>query len=171
MKLCTFQVVDDFGPKERLGLKTPGENILDLNFAYALTLFEKESHPRARAIADAVMPSDMLTYLQNEKHGPKAVDEVLSHLGNRIEDRSLRGIHGECLVRPLENVTLLAPLAEALVHQGHLVLSGSSEKFPARRSGCPPHLSGNPGHLLQRQLRVGPGAGNRYYLAPLYGVA
>lgn len=114
MKLCTFEITGDFGSIVRLGLVTPQEKILDLNSAYALTLAERDNHPRAQTIADAVMPSNMIEYLRSEKHGPKAVNEVLAHLGDRADNPDLRGIKGECLVRSLDAVRLLAPLPRPL---------------------------------------------------------
>ncbi len=110
MKLCTFEIGGHFGSIDRLGIETPKGKILDLNSAYALTLAERDGHPRARVIADAVMPSNMLEFLQNEKHGPKAVNEVLDYLGGRIDDEGVLGVKGERLVWSMEAVRLLAPL-------------------------------------------------------------
>ena len=96
MKLCTFEVTGNFGAVRRIGIVTPKGRILDLNAAYALTLFKRDNHPRARKIADAVLPPDMLEFLQNESHGPKIIAEIVDFLGDGMDNENLRGVEKPC---------------------------------------------------------------------------
>ena len=114
MKLCTFEISSPLGLTERLGLLTPGGRILDLNLASALTLAEKDTHPKARELADVLVPPDMLAFLRNQDHGRRAVDEALAFLGSRVDDEALAGPKGERLVHSLKSVRLLAPLPRPL---------------------------------------------------------
>ena len=114
MKLCTFEIKTPLGFVERIGMLTPGGNILDLNFAYALTLVERDEHPRAQELADVLVPPDMLAFVQNEKFGLKAVNEALAHLADRVDNKDLKGPNEENLVHLLDTVQLLAPLPRPL---------------------------------------------------------
>lgn len=109
MRLCTFAVETRVGTHERLGLQTGRGNVLDLNFAYAFVLAEG-GHPRADALAEVLIPPDLLELLQNGRHGREAVEETLRLLGPRADDLGLTGAYGEQLVYSLDDITLLAPL-------------------------------------------------------------
>ena len=126
MRFCTFEVDTRFGAQARLGAQTPGGNLLDLNFAYALTLAERDDHPRAYELANVLVPADMLEFLTNGRHGLDAVDDLFAHLGTGVDDRDLIGPDGEQVVYTLEEVALLAPLPrptsirDCLVFEEHL---------------------------------------------------
>lgn len=81
MKLCTFRAGSRFGAMERVGAVTPRGRIVDLNFAYALALTEREGHPTAYELADALLPPDMMGFLANGRWARQAADEALAHLG------------------------------------------------------------------------------------------
>ena len=110
MKLCTFEVMTILGPMERVGVEIPGGKILDLNLAYALTLIERDGHPRARELANIVVPPDMLAWLENGSISRQATHETLTYLGERINDIDLKGPKGERIVHAYDNVRLLAPV-------------------------------------------------------------
>ena len=110
MRLCTFEVGSRFGAVERVGVQTADGRILDLQAAYALTLTERQQHPRAYEMADAIVPPDMLELLMNGRSGRDAADEALAHLESRLDDPRLTGPDGEQLVYGLDDVKLLAPL-------------------------------------------------------------
>lgn len=114
MKLCTFEVIGNFGNIRRIGMVTPKGCILDLNAAYALTLSKRDNHPRAQVIADAVLPPDMVEFLRNEIHGPRTIAEIVDFLGDSIDDERLRGINREKIVWDEGEVSLLAPLPRPL---------------------------------------------------------
>ncbi len=114
MKLCTFEIRTDMGIHTRIGAETPAGHILDLNAAYAYTLWKKENHPRARELADILVPPDMLMFIQNESFGFQSVKETFEYLGNRIDDLNLRGNCEERLVFGRENIRLIAPIPRPL---------------------------------------------------------
>jgi 2-keto-4-pentenoate hydratase/2-oxohepta-3-ene-1,7-dioic acid hydratase in catechol pathway len=109
MRLCTFAVETRIGTDERLGLQTPGGNVLDLNYAYAFVMAER-GHPRADDLAAVLVPPDLLELLRNGPSGMEAVGETLGLLGLRVDDLDLTGAYGEQLVYSLDDITLLAPL-------------------------------------------------------------
>ncbi len=114
MKLCTFEVKTILGIKKRIGMETPGGKILDLNFAYAFMLVKRDNHPKAIELADLLVPPDMLSFVQSEKFGIKAVDETLDFLKDRVEDNDLEGINGEKVVHNKKDIRLLAPILRPL---------------------------------------------------------
>ena len=110
MKLCTFEVITVFGSMERIGVETPGGKILDINLAYTLMLAEQERHPRARELANVIVPPDMLAWLENGSHSRQATNKALAYLGERVDDLNLSGPKGERLVYARQDVRLLAPV-------------------------------------------------------------
>jgi 2-keto-4-pentenoate hydratase/2-oxohepta-3-ene-1,7-dioic acid hydratase in catechol pathway len=150
MKLCTFEVESRFGPVERLGVLTPGGRILDANFAYALTLLEREDHPCCYEVADVELPSYMIGFLENGAIARKALDFTLSYLGARADDPSLEGPDGEQLVYAAEEVRLLAPLPrpnsirDCLAFEEHLKNSLGNRPIPDVWYEIPIYYKGNP---------------------------
>ncbi|MBX5495771.1 MAG: fumarylacetoacetate hydrolase family protein [Bryobacteraceae bacterium] len=107
MRLCTFEVRTHLGRHQRLGAIVPA-GIVDLNFAYALHRAQN-GEPRPQAMADALLPSNMLAFLQG---GPFAMDRarhVLERLGNQLT-RDARGINDETLLYDFSEVRLKAPI-------------------------------------------------------------
>lgn len=150
MRLCTFEVRSRFGLARRLGAQTPAGRILDLSLAYALTLAEKQQHPRAHEIANVLVPPDMLEFLKNGPLARNAVDEALAHLGPRVDDLSLTGPNGERLVYDLQEVRLRAPLPrpnsirDCLAFEEHLKNSMAGQAIPPAWYEMPVYYKGNP---------------------------
>ncbi|MDY6843203.1 MAG: fumarylacetoacetate hydrolase family protein [Thermodesulfobacteriota bacterium] len=151
MRFCTFEINTVLGPIRRIGIETFRGKILDLNFAYTLTLAVRDAHPRARELADVLVPADMLSFLQNETYGLKAVNEALAYLEDKIDDDNLRGTKGERLVHSREDIRLLAPLPrpatirDTLSFLGHLKNSMGGGQIPQVYYEIPAiYYKGNP---------------------------
>ena len=150
MRLCTFEVGSRLGPARRLGAQTAAGRILDLNLAYALTLAEKQEHPRAHELANVLLPPDMLQFLINGQFGRSAVEEALARLGPRVDDLGLTGPGEERLVYDLEEISLLAPLPrpnsirDCLVFEEHLKNSMGGQPIPPAWYEIPVYYKGNP---------------------------
>lgn len=110
MKLCTFETDGALGRARRIGAVTTGGAIADLNLAYAAMLSERDAHPRARELADVLVPADMVALLENQRFGLAAVREAMAFFGARIADPGLRGPEGGLLTHDPEAVRLLSPL-------------------------------------------------------------
>ncbi len=110
MKLCTFEVSTILGSVRRVGALTSGGAILDLNLAVATMLAEREGHPRARELADVLVPSDMSGLAENQHFGVDAAREALAFLGERVASAGVRGAGGALLTHDPAAVRLLAPL-------------------------------------------------------------
>jgi len=111
MHLCSFEVQTLLGSHERLGLMIAPGVILDLNLAYALTLVEAHGHPRPYAMADVLVPADMMEYLVNGEFGREAVEETLEYLGGMALEPDLEGPDGEQVVYGIDEISLVAPLS------------------------------------------------------------
>ncbi len=110
VKLLTFEVKTVLGPFERLGALAGGF-IIDLNAAYSRLLKER-GQPAARAMADAMMPPDMLRFLDLGESASAAAHESLDFVAGLLKSSSpdLTGPHGEHILYKEGAVRILAPL-------------------------------------------------------------
>jgi 2-keto-4-pentenoate hydratase/2-oxohepta-3-ene-1,7-dioic acid hydratase in catechol pathway len=107
MKLCTFEVKTHLGRHQRLGGVIP-DGIVDLNFACTWYLAcHGESRPQA--VADAVLPSSMLQFLQAGETAKSYAVRTLEAIGTKAKAHP-QGINEETLVYEPGQVKLLAPL-------------------------------------------------------------
>ena len=102
MKLVTFKVHTE----ERLGALV-GENVLDLNSAYASYLKESEGRENSRLWANAAVPPCMKSFLSGGEESMAAAEKAMAYVG---EDMNALGPDGERLLLPLGDVRLRAPV-------------------------------------------------------------
>ena len=105
MKLVTFEIVTQLGKQHRLGALVEGDQVVDLNLAYALYLSETQGQSTAYQSADAALPSYMLGYFEWGDAASEAAQTSLEH----IRGRNLTGTRDEQIVYPVDQVKLLAP--------------------------------------------------------------
>ncbi len=106
MRLCTFEVKTSLGRHLRLGAVT-GEGIVDLNFACAWHLARK-GEARPYALADVLVPDDMLQFLQGEETSMGFARATLDDLAGSAA--TPQGLNEETLVYRPGEVHLRAPL-------------------------------------------------------------
>lgn len=109
MKLCTFEVRTPVGPFERLGAVVSegvGFRCVDLNFAAAAE-FSQRGSARAQAMADALIPPDMLAFAASGRSGLEAAGEALAFA---LEREDAAGPRGERVIHAPGEVRLLAPI-------------------------------------------------------------
>jgi len=95
-----------FGPDKRTGALHDG-NVVDLSYACAKYLCEREGEPGPLAMAEALVPSDLARLIEA---GPRALEHAqraLDYLVREAQDKL--GLRGETLVYPTANVRLHAP--------------------------------------------------------------
>jgi 2-keto-4-pentenoate hydratase/2-oxohepta-3-ene-1,7-dioic acid hydratase in catechol pathway len=110
VRYATFEVDTPLGPQRRVGLVTPGGHLLDLNQGYAHVLAGRVDRGRAGAVADAVVPPDLVALLAGGPLSHDAVTETLRELGPAADDPEARGALGGRLVYRDREVSVLAPL-------------------------------------------------------------
>ncbi|MBF6570797.1 MAG: fumarylacetoacetate hydrolase family protein [Candidatus Binataceae bacterium] len=110
MKLCTYEIATPLGPVSRIGMETPRGRILDLNAACELTVAERVGKRRAKHLADAIVPADMIGFIDNGPIAREALDHALRHLGATVDDPGLRSLSGGRMVWNRDEIRLLAPL-------------------------------------------------------------
>jgi 2-keto-4-pentenoate hydratase/2-oxohepta-3-ene-1,7-dioic acid hydratase in catechol pathway len=109
VKLCTFEVDTVLGRHRRLGAVT-GRGIVDLNSTCAWHLARK-GEVRPYALADALLPPDMLLFLQGEHTTAAFAGKALEDLESAAPaEREPKGPNGETLIFPPGSVRLRAPL-------------------------------------------------------------
>ena len=99
-----------YGPEQRVGAVI-GEQVIDLNRACAKYLHERQSEPRAWAMAVALAPADLGAFIESGpralESAQKAIDYVLQEAGDR------RGLNGVAVLHELSDVKLHAPKPSA----------------------------------------------------------
>ena len=95
-----------FGPEKRTGALYSG-NVVDLSYACAKRLGEREGEPRPLEMAEALVPSNLARLIEG---GPRALEhaqKALDYLFAQAQDKS--GPRGETLIYPAADVRLHAP--------------------------------------------------------------
>ncbi|MBO0688855.1 MAG: fumarylacetoacetate hydrolase family protein [Candidatus Dormibacteraeota bacterium] len=110
MKLVTFEVRTPLGPFRRIGALLGGElgpraQIADLTSSYAARLLE-EGEPRATEAAEALLPPDMLAYLEGGERARHRAQQALEF----ARAGAAGGPRGETLVFSAADVRILSPL-------------------------------------------------------------
>ena len=98
MKLVVFN-------NGRIGALQEKGSVIDLNYAYAAYL-KKQGEPRPQVKADAIVPADLLAFIQEGKRGLDEAQKAVSH----VESGNMEGPAGEKLLFTPEEVKLRAPL-------------------------------------------------------------
>jgi len=93
-----------YGQNKRLGAWLEDGSVIDLNHAYA-ALLESEGESRARAKADAEVPSCLLSFIEEGEAGLKAAMKAVSY-ANKIKVT----VNGNQLVYKDRDVKIHAPL-------------------------------------------------------------
>jgi 2-keto-4-pentenoate hydratase/2-oxohepta-3-ene-1,7-dioic acid hydratase in catechol pathway len=114
MQLCTFTLPTPLGRISRLGVAFTDGTWLDANLAHALMLTEREQHPCAQALADVLVPADMMTLLSTGQFGLHALQGALHYWLERGDTNTysehLHQREGTQLLHAGDNLQLLAPL-------------------------------------------------------------
>lgn len=164
MRYATFEVGTPAGPLRRIGLVTPSGHLLDLNQAYAHVLAGRVDSSRARTLADAVVPADLIALLANGPVGREAVAEALAVLGPSADNPDATSVLGGSLVYRVEAIRLLAPLPrpaslrDCSAFEQH-VRTASRGQVPPEWYEMPVYYKGNPASVIgtDTEVRIPPG--------------
>ncbi len=109
MKFCSFEVKTSLGKHIRLGAVID-EGIVDLNASCAWHLAKKgEAQPYR--LARALVPSDMLGFLQGEFTSLTFAKATVEHVAQSLKSgETLDGLNEEKLIFPTNEIKLKAPL-------------------------------------------------------------
>jgi 2-keto-4-pentenoate hydratase/2-oxohepta-3-ene-1,7-dioic acid hydratase in catechol pathway len=105
MKLVTFQ--NSLG-QSRVGAVTNGNQIVDLNSAYALYLRDVQHEGACSRLADAMVPSNMRVLFEGGDTSLEAARSALEHAASLRDDT--RGVSGEPVRYAATAVRLKAPI-------------------------------------------------------------
>jgi acylpyruvate hydrolase len=98
-----------YGPERRLGA-LHGDQVIDLNAAYAKYLHETQDEPLPYEMAAAIVPAELGRFIESGPRAVEGAERALEYLTNRAGDR--QGIKGERLIEPIAGMKLHAPYAE-----------------------------------------------------------
>ncbi len=142
MRLVTFEVPGPLGPVRRTGALS-GEAVIDLSLARAAAL---GGRPRARAIAAAEVPSDMLELLRGGEWALQAARGAVEHVeqGGIEELEGARVRHsGVRLLAPLPRPSSLRDYLVVEEHMQGAVDAGVVAAIPEEWYELPAHYKGN----------------------------
>jgi 2-keto-4-pentenoate hydratase/2-oxohepta-3-ene-1,7-dioic acid hydratase in catechol pathway len=97
-----------YGPDRRVGVVS-GDDVIDVEGAYAKLARETQDHPSPYAIAAATTPSDLEQFIQLGDRAIEGTQQAVEYLITKAGDRL--GPRGETLAVPEKNTKLHAPLA------------------------------------------------------------
>ena len=123
MKLVSYEVQTPLGRFERIGALAHG-TIVDLNSACAAYFAESEDANAARRQAAALVPPDMIQFLEGGEVGREMAGKTVTYVGERLRSgpRPL-GPHGERLTFDEAEVRWLAPVPRPpMIRDGILLL-------------------------------------------------
>jgi len=156
MKLATYQPKSAQSPEPGVGAII-GEELIDLNYAYALYLREVEDEIRAYELASGRIPRDMIGFLQGGDKAINAAKRTIEFIRGK-KDRTIQGISGEVLVYDLPRVRILAPIPRP----GKILAAGKNYadhvKESAQAKGeAPPDVRPFPGGFVKvSSVVIGP---------------
>lgn len=152
MKIGTYIPKEVHFPQTGIGAIV-GEEIIDLNYAYAKYLREAEGEFRAYELAAGRIPRDMIGFLQGGERAVKAAQHTLEYVQNQ---RSIAGISGEKLRYRLADVKLLSPIPRP----GKILAAGKNYAEHAKegaKAGAPVELRPFPGGFVKLpEVVIGP---------------
>ncbi len=159
MKLVTFELATPLGRVRRIGALSHGA-VVDLNIATARLLAER-GHGRPQRVADALVPADMLAFLEGGKPAMDAAREALDAL-MPLMGQDPQGPNGERAIFRQEDVTLLAPLPRANLIRDFLAFEAHTRKgyerrgqeFPKLWYEIPVYYKGNPRSIVGPETTV-----------------
>jgi 2-keto-4-pentenoate hydratase/2-oxohepta-3-ene-1,7-dioic acid hydratase in catechol pathway len=150
MRLASFAVAtSSAGGATRLGLLVDDDTLLDLNAAYAALIAPQLSLDRARTVVDAVLPPDMLGFLDCGSLGREAAENVRA-----TEFDVEHNPFGQRLRYRLDEITVLAPLPrprsirDCSAFEEHVRNASGPRGVPEQWYRHPTYYKGNPASVV-----------------------
>lgn len=147
MKLVSFDVLTDLGAMRRVGCVRDGR-VVDVNLAYRRLLADEHSIPRAGAVADAVVPPDMLAFVETgavaTKAAELAVEYALAAAAPQSGARLVWGFDDVRLAAPLPNPRSLREFGQFIGH----VTQGGRRRLADAWYEAPHYWKGNPSTII-----------------------
>ncbi len=123
MRLVSFEVQTYLGCFARIGALAHGK-VVDLTSAYVAYLADSLMESRSKALAKAIVPPDMLGFLEGGARSREAACQALTYVADRMKREPLPlGPEGERLTFNEEEIRWLAPVPRPpMIRDGILTL-------------------------------------------------
>jgi 2-keto-4-pentenoate hydratase/2-oxohepta-3-ene-1,7-dioic acid hydratase in catechol pathway len=152
MRFLSFALDTPMGLQRRAGVLAGSGSVVDLNLGYRVLLEDEVGPARAAALADAILPPDLLAIVANGPVARDAVDRVLAHPVSSAQPGSLPG-RSEVVVHAADTVRLLAPivrppsLRDCSAYEEH-VRNAMRGEVPKKWYEIPAYYKGNPDSVV-----------------------
>ncbi|GAB3168622.1 fumarylacetoacetate hydrolase family protein [Streptomyces incanus] len=147
-----------FGSAHRVGV-VQDDRVIDISAAYAKYLAETSDAPRPQARAAAEVPSELGAFIEEGDGALAGARAALDHLRDNTADQ--RGVDGEQIVFPLEDVQLHAPVTDrarifcALANfAAHMQSAAENTQDPEREATIQRLVAGGPKYFLKDSRAV-----------------
>lgn len=97
-----------YGPERRLGALS-GDQVIDLNSAYATYLKERENEPLPYEMAAAIVPAELGAFIESGQRAIDGAQHAIEYVTTQGPDA--RGLRGERLLEQRNDVKVHAPYA------------------------------------------------------------
>lgn len=108
-----------YGPARRLGA-LQGDQVVDINTAYAKYLRETQDEPLPYEMAAAVVPAELGAFIESGSRAIEGAQRALEHLAKSAAGPA--GLRGERLGEPVSEVKLHAPYAQ----RARIIMAGGN---------------------------------------------
>jgi len=144
VRFVTFEVHTPLGSAQRLGC-VRGSSVIDLNLAYR-SLLAARGVVRAAAVADAVVPPDMLAFIETAPVSLDAAAEAVAHAetGSAGDGRVVWGTSEVRLLAPLPNPRSLREFGQFVGH----ATQGGRKQLADTWYEAPHYWKGNPSTIV-----------------------
>jgi len=97
-----------YGPDRKLGA-LQGEQVIDLNYAYAKYLGETQNEPLPYEMAAAIVPNELGKFIESGARAIEGAQRAVEYLTQKAADQ--QGLRGERMVEATSDVKIHAPYA------------------------------------------------------------
>lgn len=151
MRYATFEIASPLGPLERVGALTAAGTLVDVTLAYARSLDGRVDPQRALALAEAVVPPDLLVILENGEVGSDAVAAAIDEVaGAAVGEQDSLGrtlVHDPAAVRLLAPIPRPTSIRDCSAYELH-VANATRGNVPKRWYEIPAYYKGNPHSVI-----------------------
>lgn len=153
MKLVSFQIATPEGARVRIGALDDVGRVVHLALAYRLSLQERGlSQDAAGRVADALLPGDMVDFLEGGAVSRSAAEEALEWAGTKGSDKGSGRERVHC-ARP--EIRMLPPLPDPplirdfMAFESHLlnIFPKLGRDIPSEWYNLPVYYKGNPASI------------------------
>jgi 2-keto-4-pentenoate hydratase/2-oxohepta-3-ene-1,7-dioic acid hydratase in catechol pathway len=149
LRFVLFEIPTPFEAVQRLGCVRDDGGVVDVNLAYR-TLLAERGVVRAAAVADAVLPTDMLAFIESAPVSVEAAAEAVAFAPEVADGRLVRDAGELRLLAPLPNPRSLREFGQFVGH----ATQGGRKQLADSWYEAPHYWKGNPSTIVGPETTI-----------------